>query len=445
MIFGPAMFPMVFFLGKLLWGEYTKRPPLWTTYEPEPFPEVVYMPSICQVNYPDVFGGCEDIKVYGDLAIVSCDPYKKQSNFLTGYHPGVPDGKVYVWKYETDEKPIEINVQNEFGEFRPQGVRGVPLPEENALRIFISNAAKNASVEVLDYDLATGVTSKVVSLRHKDAILDPNGLAPISSTQVFIANTLGYPYSTLYGPLEFISAIPFGTLGFLDFSNMTNITGKAVGGTTTPIGLEYHDEQLYVASLQYGIYSYRLYIPPDDIDPELVAENKSLGKMHFYPGENVYRTPYLPTHITYSSELDGIVSAGINSYSGEVKAWFGGRSSSWAGLLVDRKGPDEQPLVVSDTVTLGLRSSDRKWQTLFWDKGGENFSGMQSMVVENGRRFGVSPHQAGVLICKSNGIEAVEDTRAVKSKTQSDDASASTGEKRSNDKLEHMYLAKDEL
>ncbi|KAK9373304.1 uncharacterized protein V1513DRAFT_449644 [Lipomyces chichibuensis] len=452
MMFGPAMIPMAWFILKGLWGEYTKRPPLWITYEPEQFPEVTYYDHICGIKYPEIFGGCEDIKVYGDYAIVSCDPYKKQSNFLTGYRPDTPSGNVYIWNYVKDTAPAPIDFGPDFGELRPQGVRGLYLPNENdqpatdVVRIFVANAAKNASVEVFDFTPATGTVEKVISLRHKDAVLDPAALAPISPTQVFLTNTLGYPYRSVLGPLEIISAIPFGTIGYLDFTNATNVTGKAVGASTTPIGMEYVDDTLYVASVQYGIYAYKLYIPPDDLTEEEIAANKSLGKMHFYPGEKFYRTPYLPTHITYSTELDSIVVAGINSYSGEVKAWFGRKSPSWAALLVNQTGPDGKPLVVSDSVTLGLRETDRKFQTLFWDSTGDKFSGLKSMVVENGRRFGVSPHQAGVLVCNTNGLETIEvpDTPATEGERAETPAQARERQRKS-DHLEHMYLAKEEL
>ncbi|KAK9316074.1 hypothetical protein V1522DRAFT_403413 [Lipomyces starkeyi] len=452
MMFGPALFPMGWFILKGLWGEYTKRPPLWITYEPEQFPEVTYYDHICGVKYPEIFGGCEDIKVYGDYAIVSCDPYKKQSNFLTGYRPDTPSGNVYIWNYVKDTTPTPIDFGPDFGELRPQGVRGLYLPDENeqpatdVVRIFVANAAKNASVEVFDFTPATGTVEKVISLRHKDAVLDPAALAPISPTQVFLTNTLGYPYRSVLGPLEFVSAIPLGTIGYLDFTNATNVTGKAVGASTTPIGMEYVDDTLYVASVQYGIYAYKLYIPPDDLTEEEIAANKSLGRMHFYPGEKFYRTPYLPTHITYSTELDSIVVAGINSYSGEVKAWFGRKSPSWAALLVNQTGPDDKPLVVSDSVTLGLREADRKFQTLFWDSTGDKFSGLKSMVVENGRRFGVSPHQAGVLVCNTNGLETVEvpDTPASGGE-QAETPAQARERQRKSDHLEHMYLAKEEL
>lgn len=336
---------------------------------------------------------------------------------------------------------MTVNLPEDFGEFRPRGLSARQLSDSTKIRLFLTNAAKNASIEVYDFDPETKGLELFASLRHKDAILDPAAIAPLSDDQIFLTNTLGYPYSTL-GTLEALSGFPIGTIGYMNLTDMTNITGKSVGGVTTPVGIEFVDETLYVASFQYGIYGYRLYIPPADLDPELVAENLSLSRMHFYPGETVYRTPYLPTHLSYSEELGGIVSAAVPSYSGEIKSWYGRSSSSWAGLLVDRQQEDGKPLVVSDSVTVGLRAADRKWQTLFWDKGGENFSGLKSMSVANGRRFGVSPHQAGVLVCKTNGLEAVEVPETV----EKDDAPAQAKERQRNkDKLEHMYLAKDEL
>ncbi|KAK9465634.1 hypothetical protein V1512DRAFT_277253 [Lipomyces arxii] len=448
MMFGPAMLPVAWYLVKGIWNEYQRRPPLWITYEPEPFPEVTYYDSICGIKHPEIFGGCEDIKIYGDLAIVSCDPYKKQSNFLTGHTPGTPSGSVYIWNYVEDSVPIPIDFGVEFGELRPQGVHGLYMPSKEdpevpgteTLRLFISNAAKNASVEVVDLDIATGAVSKVVSLYSNEAILDPAAVAPISPTEVFITNTLGYPYRSIVGTGEFLSGIPLGTIGFMDFTNMNNITSKHVGGSTTPVGLEYVGDNLYVASLQYGVYKHQLYIPPDDLDPEEVANNKSLGRMHFYPGENIFRVPYLPVHISYSKELSGLVVAGVNSYSGEIKAWYGKKSASWAGLLVERTDEEGKPLIVSDTVSLGLKSSDRKWQTVFWDPTGEHFSGMKSMSIENGRRFGVSPHQAGVLICNTNGLETViPPAESVKPAAQD------PVKPRQQDQMGHMYLAKDEL
>ncbi|KAK7202543.1 hypothetical protein BZA70DRAFT_97104 [Myxozyma melibiosi] len=442
MIIGPAMFPMLWFIAKGLWGEYHKRPPLWLSYEPEQFPEVTYYDTVCDVVRPEVFGGCEDIRIIGDYAIVSCDPYLKQSNFFTGFTPNTPSGAVYIWNYVTDDTPTPIELPADFGEFRPRGVHARQLTDSSKIRLFLSNAAyKNASVEVFDFDPATKAVVPFASLHHEEAILDPAAIVSISDDQIFLTNTLGWPYSTL-GIIEALSGFPFGSIGYMNLTDMTNITGKSIGVQTTPVGIEYVDEWLYVTSLQYGVYGYQLYIPPNDLDPELVAENKSLGRMHFYPGERVYRTPYLPTHLSYSEELGGIVSAAIPSYSGEIKAWYGRKSASWAGLLVDRAQEDGKPLVVADSVTSGLRSNDRKWQTLFWDKTGENFSGLKSMTIANGRRFGVSPHQAGVLICKTNGLEPVEvPEKAVDTEEQK----AQTKEKRSKYQLEHLNLAKDEL
>ncbi|KAK9458534.1 uncharacterized protein V1516DRAFT_682410 [Lipomyces oligophaga] len=444
MFFGPASFPALWFIAKGLWGEYNRRPPLWLNYEPEPLPEVSYYDSVCSVYHDDIFyGGCEDIKIYGDLALVSCDPYKKQSNLLTGYTPGTPNGNVYVWNYVEDSDPMKIDF-GEIQELRPQGIHGIYTDEtKQVLRIFVANAAKNASIEVFDHDVKTGITTKVISLRNKDAILAPSSVAPLSPTEIFMCNTLGYPYTTLFGRAEFLTGFPLGTIGFMNFTDMTNVTGRSVGSTTTPIGIEFANEHLYVASWQYGIYAYQLYLPPNDLDPELVEANKSLGRMHFYPGEIVYRTPYLPTQISYSSELDGLVSAASTSYSGEIGAWFGKKRSSWAGLLVDRKDETGKPFVVSDTVTAGLKSIDRRWQTLFWEPTGFKFNALNSMTVENGRRFGVSTHQSGVLICKYNGLETVDvpevelGAQAATSTTGS--STQSTKSAMQVDRLEHLY------
>ncbi|KAK9479220.1 hypothetical protein V1514DRAFT_328783 [Lipomyces japonicus] len=433
MIFGPALYPMLWVLAKTLWSEYQKRPPLWFSYEPEPFPEVSYVPGVCDVYRPDVFTGCEDIKVYGDYAIVSCDPYKKQSNFLTGYKAGTPSGAVYIWNYVADSEPVQIEFGDDFGELRPQGVRGIFTNEhETTLRIFVTNAAGkgNASVEVFDFTPSTGKIDRFLSLPHGKAILDPVSVVPISATQVFTANTLGYPYRGVLSYLEALSGMPFGTIGYLDFTNVSNITEKSVGASTTPIGIEYHGDKLYVASAQYGIYSYQLYIPPDDITDEQVAENKSLGRMHFYPGEEIFRTPYLPLHLSYSTELDGLVSAGANSVLGQVLSWLSSKkrkAASWAGLLVQLGD-----LVVADSVTSALKDKDRKWQTVFWDKTGDKFSGLNSLVVENGRRFGVSLHDQGVLICNTNGLEEVIVPEQEDLEQEID--------KKNNDKLEHLYL-----
>ncbi|KAK9450106.1 uncharacterized protein V1518DRAFT_426011 [Limtongia smithiae] len=452
MIFGPAMIPMVWFFGKMIYGEYFKRPPVWGGYEPDPLPEVTYYDSICSVKYPDILKACEDIKVYGDLAIMSCDPYRRRSNFLTGYFPKTPSGSVYLWDYVQDTEPVPIDFGPEFGELRPQGVYGVYLPNadgsksEKVLRIFITNASRfNASVEVFDYTYATGSLTKVVSLQNPEILLDPVSVAPISSTKVFISNTLGYPYRPLLGALEFISGIPFGTLGYMDFTDLTNITSKSVGASTIPIGMEYVDDVLYVASFEYGLYGYKLYFPPPDVDPEEVKVNKSLGIMHFYPGERFYRTPYMPTHTSYSKELGGIVITALPSYWAEFKAWSSGRKApSWAGLFVDRVNEDGGQLIVSDSVSAGLKVSDRKWQTIFWDKTGSHFSGLKSMAVENGRRFGVSPHEAGVLVCTTNGLEPVE-VPAEPTVEIPLDFSQSKERQQQKDKLEHIYLVKDEL
>jgi hypothetical protein len=337
----------------------------------------------CKSYHQETLVNCEHFQVFtvksGEYSIVGCDSTRRLPD-------GIRFGSVFLWKIsEPDSQPIKITTGLPLA-LNPVSVDVVVL-DDDRVRIFVVNRhPRRRLVAVLEVDISNG-TSNGLAWAMGPAFPSPNAGAALSKDTVLVLND---PESLSTLLPKFLVRPSRGIVAEIniptDFAT-EQLHVSIADKVSAPKGIAIDREtgRLWIATTKPGVIEYKYTIAEGQPPRSRLIEQQT------------YPTPFVPENLSYRGTLVVTGHANLsavdelsNSESATAPSWVIELQTSTSGLGADlanlRLSPKAPPI----------------WKTLFYDDGSTYSGATAAVLIEDGKKIGVSGFfSKGILICET--------------------------------------------
>lgn len=376
-----------------MYRSLTQRAPFLLAASPRPLPT----PHACAVHHAGGLDSCSDFSAVGNTShvVLACDASRREwSHTRPPPVASVPKGALFLWDAS---RPSEAPRQLAFAvasDFHPLAVAAVDLGAGRA-RVFATNSAPPAArVEVVDVDLATGAAELVTSVAGA-AVFAPAGVAAVSATSFFVANSVRFGRMAL---LEVLVGAPTGSVVHVTLGHSPTaprITTVARLNAAKGIAVDPARGRLWVASMANGINEY-------------VFDYDSKNSAAVVPGR-FHRAPTVVDNLLYGADghLYAAAIVGLQQWRRAYDDAAAPPPPSWALQMLDAPAHDDEVAHARDTAlrTIDpangfLRKEEWRWRTAFTDDGGFYGGVSAAGLIGDTRFMAVGLLARGVVLCE---------------------------------------------